>query len=282
MLSVLVVTLGLALSGAKEEPPVGDLPLFVVERSRVIWPQKCQLKESRASAEMQSRMRKDLGERGLFVGEGRLDEVTFEPPECMLGECGRGQFSVPLAVSESERYGLVLPAGRMDRSEIHPLKLASIEGTDPDGLRPGLRPPPESPPPCGAPPPEPTGSPGRGQLVTCLGYVEAGGGLGIQVQGRGELQENGLGRYDVVRFRVLERHGGRTVPGQWHEQPRGRGSRLPVPVALLTGRARDLRVLWLRREGICCPSGSSAWVTEVTARVREGPRHVAGFGQPCD
>jgi len=282
VLSLLFATLGLVLSRATEDTNAGDLPLFVVERSRVIWPRKCQRRETGAPPEMQSRIRKELGEKGLFVGDGRVDEVAFEPPECMLGECGRGQFAVPLSVSESERYGLVIAAGRIDRSAVRPLRLASIEGTDPDGLRPGLRPPAEAPPPCGDPPPDAAGSPGAGQLVTCLGYLERSGELGVQVQGRGQLQENGLGRYVSVRFRVLARDEGKLVPGQWHTQPRGQGTRLPVPVAVLPGKARDVRVLWLRREGICCPSASSAWVTEVGAQAREGLRHVAGFGQPCD
>ena len=279
---MLLAMLGLLAGGAMEEARAADLPLFVVERSRVIWPQKCQRSESRALPELQSRMRRELGERGVFVGEGHVDEVTFEPPECMLGECGRGQFAIPLAVRESERYGLVLPAARTDRSKIHPLKLVSIEGTDPDGLRPGLRAPPEAPPPCGEPPPRPTSSPGDGQLVTCLGYLDPSGGLGVQVQGRGRLQENGLGWYDVVRFRVLAPHDGKPVPGRWSPLTRGQGTRLPVPVAVLPGEGRDVRVLWLRRDGICCPSGSSAWVTEIGAQARDGPRHVAGFGQPCD
>ena len=278
----LFATLGLLATAPKEEPHAVDIPLFVVERSRVIWPEKCQRAESRTATETQTRMRRSLGERGLFVGDGRMDEVTFEPPECMVGECGRGQFAVPLSVRESERYGLVIAGGRVDRSELRPLKLASIEGTDPDGLRPGLRPPPEAPPPCGDLPAQVRGSPEAGQLVTCLGYLEGGGNLGVQVQGQGLLQENGLARYDVVRFRVLERKDRKLVPGQWHAEPPGQGTRLPVPVAVLPGKVQHVRVLWLRREGICCPSGSSAWVTEVGERATDGPRHVAGFGQPCE
>lgn len=280
MLPVLFATLGLVLSGPTEHANTADLPLFVVERSRVIWPEKCQRADSAVPSQMQSRIRKELGQTGLLVGDGRADDVTFQPPECMLGECGRGQFAVPLSVSESERYGLLIAGGGIDRGKLHPLRLASIEGTDPDGLRPGLRPPAEPLPPCGAPPPDPRGSPGGGALVTCLGYLERSGELGVQIQGRGRLQENGLGQYVLVRFRMLERHEGKLVPGQWHAQPRGQGNRLPVPVAVLPGK--DVRVLWLRREGICCPSASSAWVTQVGAQVREGPRHVAGFGQPCD
>jgi hypothetical protein len=280
VLSVLFTALGLVLAGPTEGASADDLSLFVVERSRVIWPEKCQRGKSPAPPEMQSRIRKELGQRGLFVGDGRLDEVGFEPAECMLGECGRGQYAVPLSVSESERYGLVIAAGDLTRSKLRPLTLASIEGTDPDGLRPGLRSPPDPPPPCGPPPPELAGPPGAGQLVTCLGYLERGGELGVQVQGRGQLQENGLGLYVAVRFRMLERREGKLVPGQWHPQPRGQGTRLPVPVAVLPGK--DVRVLWLRREGICCPSASSAWVTHVGSQVKEGPRRVAGFGQPCD
>ena len=283
MLSLLCATLALVGPGAKEDTPPGDLPLFVVERSRLIWPRRCQRTESRVPPEVQSRIRKELGEKGLFVGEGRMDEVTFGPPECMPGECGSGQFAVPLEVRESERYGIVLPAGRVEARAMHPLKLAGIEGTDPDGLRPGLRAPAEAPPPCGEPPPEPRVTPGGGLLVTCLSYLDAGGALGVQVQGRGQLQENGLARYELVRFRLLERGDGKRVLGPWHLQPRGNGSRLPVPVAALpAAKGSEVRLLWLRWEGICCPTAASAWVTDVGERAREGPRHVAGFGQPCD
>lgn len=283
MLSIVFATLGLVALGAKGDARPGDLPLFVVERSRVIWPQRCLRTESRVPPEVQSGMRKDLGENGVFIGGGRVDEVRFEAPECMHGECGSGQFAVPLAVSESERYGIVLPRGRIEASAIHPLRLVSVEGADPEGLRPGLGTAGESPPPCGEPPPEPSVSPGGGLLVTCLSYLEASGGLGVQVQGRGQLQENGLARYDLVRFRVLERGEGKRILGPWHLQPRGKGSRLPVPVAALPGaRGSAVRLLWLRWEGICCPSAASAWVTDVGEQAREGPRHVAGFGQPCD
>ena len=117
-----------------------------------------------------------------------------------------------------------------------------------------------------------------GQLVTCLTYRESSGERGVQVQGRGQLQGNGTALYDVVRFRVLE-----SGPGPWHEQPRGKGSRLPSPMAFLAGAAHgQVRVLWLRREGLCCPSAASAWVSDVGERANDGPRHVSGFGQPCD
>ena len=125
-------------------------------------------------------------------------------------------------------------------------------------------------------------SPGEGLLVTCLSYLETGGGRGVQVQGRGRLQEDGLARYDVVRFRVLDRREGKKGLGPWHAQPRGKGSRLPVPVAAVPGaKGAEVRLLWLRWEGICRPSAASAWVTDVGAHALEGPRHIAGFGQPC-
>lgn len=283
MLSILFATLGLVAPGAKEDPRPGDLPLFVVERSRLIWPQRCLRTESRVPPEVQSLMRRALGEKGIFVGDGHMVEVTFGPPECMHGECGSGQFAVPLAVRESERYGIVVPLGRLEASVIHPLKLVSVEGADPGGMRPGLETPSESPPPCGEPPPTPSVSPGDGLLVTCLSYLETSGGRGVQVQGRGQLREDGLARYDVVRFRVLDRREGKKVPGPWHAQPRGKGSRLPVPVAAVPGaKGAEVRLLWLRWEGICCPSAASAWVTDVGEHALEGPRHIAGFGQPCD
>ncbi len=283
VLFLLFATLGLIAPGASEGARPGDLPLFVVERSRVIWPQRCSRAASQVPAELRSQMRRALGDKGLLIGDGRMDEVTFETPECMPGECGSGQLSVPLAVRQSERSGIVLPAGRIETGAIHPLRLVGIEGSDPDGLRPGLGPAMESPPPCGEPPPAPSVSPASGLLVSCLSYLEASGDLGVQVQGRGRLQENGFALYDVVRFRVLPRREGKRVLGPWHWQPRGKGSHLPVPVAALSGaKGTDLRLLWLRREGICCPSAASAWVTDVGEQVRDGPQHVAGFGQPCD
>jgi len=107
------------------------------------------------------------------------------------------------------------------------------------------------------------------------------GPLGIQIQGRGQLQGNGSPSYDAVRFRVLDPQ--KAVHGPWFAQSRGKGSRLPAPVAIVSGSGSgDVRVLWLRQEGICCPSAASAWVTDVGERASEGPRHVAGFGQPCD
>jgi hypothetical protein len=236
---------------------------------------------------MRSLMRKELGERGVLVGAGRADEVALGAPECMPGECGSGQFVVPLVTSEAERWGLFLPAEKVATAVLRPLKLVSVEGTEPHGLlRPGLPAPTPAPPPCGDPPPEPrteADSDAAGRLVTCLTYLESPGARGIQIQGRGELRGNGSPAYDLVRFRTTELRGGKSVPGAWHAQPRGEGSRLPVPVALLPGASRGgIRVLWLREEGICCPSAASAWVTDVGERVIEGPRHVGGLGQPCD
>lgn len=283
VISILFATLGLIAPEASEDAHPADLPLFVVERSRVIWPQRCPRTENRVPPELQWHMRMALGENGLFIGDGRMDEVTFGPPECMHGECGSGQFAVPLVVRESERYGLVLPPGRIETSAIRPLRLVNVEGADPGGFRPGLATPDEMTPSCREPPLRPPVSPGDGLLITCLSYLETNGRLGVQVQGRGRLQEDGLARYDVVRFRVFERREGKSVVGLWHGQPRGKGSRLPVPVAAVPGaNGFNVRLLWLRWEGICCPSAASAWVTDVGEHAREGPRHIAGFGRPCD
>ncbi len=287
MRRTLLAALGLVATGATDTPRVPDLPLFVVERSRVIWPKKCARAQTPVPADVQSLMRKELGERGVLVGSGRADEVALGSPECMPGECGSGQFVVPLVSSEGERSGLFLPAKRVGTAALHPLKLVSAEGTEPHGLlRPGHPRPTPAPPPCGDPPPEPrteADPDAAGRLVTCLTYVESSGHRGIQIQGRGELRGNGSPAYDLVRFRTMEVREGKPVAGAWHAQPRGEGSRLPVPVALVSGASRgEIRVLWLREEGVCCPSAASAWVTDVGERTTDGPRHVGGLGQPCD
>jgi hypothetical protein len=277
-----LATLGLLAAAGKEEARPVDLPLFVVERSRVIWPTKCARPATPVPEDLKSQMRKELGERGLLLGAGRVDEVALGAPECMPGECGSGQFTVPLVSSQAGRTGMFVPVGKIDPGAVRPLRLVSVEGTDPHGLRPGLPPLAKPPPSCGEPPPEPSkSSPAAGRLVTCLTYLEPDGASGIQIQGRGELEGNGLPSYDVVRFRVLDPP--KPAPGPWHGQSRGKGSRLPVPVALvsLSGH-RDVRVLWLREEGVCCPSAASTWWTDVGDRATEGPRRVAGFGQPCD
>jgi hypothetical protein len=284
---MVLAALGLGATGATDAPRVRDLPIFVVERSRVIWPKKCAHAATPVPADVQSLMRKELGERGVLVGAGRADEVALGSPECMPGECGSGQYAVPLASGDAQRTGLFLPASRVAAGSLHPLKLVSAEGAEPHGLlRPGLPPPTPAPPPCGDPPPEPrteADPDAAGRLVTCLTYLDPGGPRGIQIQGRGELRGTGSPAYDLVRFRTMELREGKAVPGAWHAQPRGEGSRLPVPVALLPGGSRgEIRVLWLREEGICCPSAASAWVTDVGDRATDGPRHVGGLGQPCD
>lgn len=278
MFALRLATLALLAAGSGEAR-AADLPLLVVERSRVIWPQKCAHAATPVPPELQSRMRKELGEGGVLVGDGRVEYVALGAPGCLPGDCGSGQFAVPLVTSEAERTGVFVPASRANAQAIRALKLVAVEGTDPDGLRPGLKPQQHPAPACGDPPAETSSrSPASGQLVTCLTHLEESGERGVQVQGRGQLQGNGTALYDVVRFRVLE---GR--PGPWQGQPRGKGSRLPVPVAFLPGAAHgQVRVLWLRREGICCPSAASAWVSDVGERTTDGPRHVSGLGQPCD
>ena len=100
----------------------------------------------------------------------------------------------------------------------------------------------------------------------------------------GALQENNYVHYNLVRFRLLEKEkkGQKWNAGEWHAQPHGEGTRLPTPVAILTGGKAANRVIWLRQEGICCPSESSAWVTEVGTKLRIGVKQAAGFGQSCD
>lgn len=282
MRRTLLATLGLLAAATKEEPRAAELPLFVVERNRVIWPKKCPRASTPVPADLQSRMRKELGARGVLVAAGRADEVALGAPECMPGECGSPQFAVPLVSSDTERTGLLLPAGKIDPFALHPLKLVSVEGTDPHGMRPGLPTLAQAPPSCGDPPADPSPrSPAAGRLVTCLTFLEPDGARGVQVQGRGQLGGNGTPSYEAVRFRVLDP--AKPLPGPWLAQPRGTGSRLPEPVAIISGSRRgEVRVLWLRQEGICCPSATSAWLTDVGERAIDGPRHVAGFGQPCD
>ena len=284
MRRTLLAALGLIATGA-DEPRAPDLPLFVVERSRVVWPKKCARAATPVPADVRSQMRKELGERGVLVGAGRADELGLGAPECMPGECGSGQFVVPLVSLEAERSGLFLPVETVATAELRPLKLVSVEGTEPHGLlRPGLPAPTPAPPPCGDPPPEPRAdSPAAGRLVTCLTYLESSGARGVQIQGRGELRGNGSPSYDAVRFRMLESREATPAPGPWRAQSRGKGSRLPVPVALLPGAAKgQVRLLWFREEGICCPSAASGWVTDVGERTTDGPRHIGGLGQPCD
>jgi hypothetical protein len=277
-----LATLGLLAAAGKEEARPADLPLFVVERSRVIWPKKCARPATPVPEDVRAQMRKELGDHGLLLGGGRADEVALGAPECMPGECGSGQFTVPLVSSQTGRTGVLVPVGKIDPGALRPLKLVSVEGTDPHGLRPGLPPLAKPPSFCGEPPPQTSqSSPAAGRLVTCLTYLEADGARGVQIQGRGELAGNGSPSYDVVRFRVLDPSN--PVHGAWNAQSRGKGSRLPVPVALLSVSGHPgVRVLWLREEGVCCPSAASAWWTDVGDRTIDGPRQVAGFGQPCD
>lgn len=259
-----------------------DAPILVVERNSVIWAEKCEGGTLPEDAGVRATALS--GTSGLqFVGNGRSAEATLGEAFCMQGECGASQVALPLLTGgDAEAAGVVLSRAALGKSTVHPLELAVIEGNDSYGdgrLVAGLR---TALPECDAPPkadlPE-------GTIWDCRTYRENRGTFGVQVMGIGVVQENQYPSYKTVRFRVLEKDKKTPEwkPGEWQAQPRGVGTRLPTPVGVLDGGKSPARVVWLHQEGICCPSSSSAWITEVGAKkVREGALHEAGFGQPCD
>ena len=217
--------------------------MFVVERSRVIWPKKCPRAATPVTAELQSVMRKELGERGVLVGAGRAEEVVLGAPECMPGECGSGQFVVPLVSSETERVGLFLPAGAVDTLVLHPLKLVSVEGT---GTRTD----------CGPGCPHRRGClrhaatrlPSRGGTLPPPGVwshasptSSRAGSAASEIQGRGELRGNGSPAYDAVRFRMLEARDGKSTSGPWHGAGAGTGLAAAGPGGTPPGTRRGAR-----------------------------------------
>ena len=230
-------------------------------------------------------MRKELGKRGVLVGAGRADEVALGAPECMPGECGSGQFVVPLASSETDRAGLFLPAGTSTRGA-PPAEAGERGGDGPHGYcGPGCPRRRRRPPPCGAPPPEPkSGLSGRRASghVPHLPRVERGP---RDPESRAVASFEETARPPTTRFAsACWRHAtGRARParGMRRRGDRARGCRCRWRSFREAARG-EVRVLWFREEGICCPSAASTWVTDVGERASDGPRHVAGFGQPCD
>lgn len=259
-----------------------DAPLLVVEKNAVVWAEKCEGGVLPDSAGIRATAL--VGTSGLqFVGNGRVTAASVGEAICLQGECGASQVGLPLtAGGDADASGVILSAALVGKSDVHPLELAVVEGNDSYGdgrLVAGLR---TALPECEAPGkaeiPE-------GSIWDCRTYRENRGTLGVQVQGIGVIQENQYPFYETVRFRLLEKDkkSPEWKPGPWQEQLRGKGGRLPAPVAVLAGVKASPRVVWLRQIGLCCPSQSSAWLTEVGAKkTREGTVHEAGFGQPCD
>jgi len=261
-------------------PGSDDLPLFVVERSRVIWPERCEVTQSQVPPKTLSRIRQSLGGAGLLLSSGRVEEVAFGAPECMPGECGSGQFAIPLRTSGPEQAGILVRPSSFDGGSIHPLRVIVQQGAG-DASPQG-----ETAPQCEVQPV--ARGAGRSSADTtqtpvtdCDTYAEASGPLGVQVQGNGKREVTDWPNYEFVRFRMLKRRDGEWVKGPWHTQSRGKGPSLPVPVAVILGGTVP-RVLWVVHAGICCPSNASAWITDVGKTARDGPLHIAGFGQPCD
>ena len=274
-----------ALLAPKATPtPVGswDTPLLVVERNNVVWAEKCT--DGTLPDDAGIRATAHTGTTGLkFLGNGRVADVTLGEAFCIEGECKATQVGLPLATGgDAEAAGVIVPPAVVGKADIHPLELAVIEGNDSYGdgrLVAGLR---TALPECGAP--EKSELP-EGSIWDCRTYRVNRGTFGVQVMGIGVLQENQYPNYESVRFRVLQKD--KKTPewkaGPWQEQARGKGTRLPSPVAVLDGSKTPTRVVWLRQIGICCPSESSAWITDVSSKkLREGGVHEAGYGQPCD
>jgi hypothetical protein len=253
----------------------------------VVWPEKCEggvLPQS-----VGGRVEALLGSTSaalVFAGNGRVADAALGESFCLPGECGDAQVGLPLAQGgDAAASGVVIPKSFLGKSTAHALELVGVEGNDTYGdgrLVAGKQ---TALPGCGEAPKTADVAGAVEKLYDCRSYRVAGNDpkLALQVQGGGHLQENNYPIYKTVRFRVLEKGKGQEwTAGAWHAQPRGEGTRLPAPIAILAGGKGPKRVIWLRQEGICCPSESSAWVTEVGAKVRDGVQHAAGFGQSCD
>jgi len=279
---VILAVAALLAPKAVSTPAAWDSPLLVVEKNNVVWAEKCT--DGALPEDAGIRATTAIGTAGLtFVGNGRVADVTLGEAFCVEGECKATQVALPLATGgDAEAAGVILPSSVIGKADIHALELAVIEGADSYGdgrLVAGLR---TALPECGAP--GKSALP-EGSIWDCRTYRVNRGTFGVQVMGIGVLQENQYPLYETVRFRLLEKEkkSPEWKPGPWQEQLRGKGTRLPSPVAVLAGAKTVTRVVWLRQIGICCPSESSAWITEVGAKkIREGAVVEGGLGQPCD
>lgn len=265
-----------------------DAPLLVVERNNVVWPEKCE--GGTLPDGVGTRVEALIGSTSaelVFTGNGRVADAALGESFCLPGECGAAQVGLPLVKGgDTDAAGVVIPKSLLGKAEALALELVGVEGNDTYGdgrLVAGKQ---TALPGCGDAPKSADERGAVEKLYDCRTYRVAGSGptLGLQVQGGGILQENNYPLYATVRFRLLEKSkkGQEWKAGPWHAQPRGEGTRLPTPVAILAGGKAAKRVIWLRQEGICCPSESSAWVTEVGTKLRVGAQHAAGFGQSCD
>jgi hypothetical protein len=270
------------LAAPKPAATPWDAPVLVVERNQVVWPEKC---EGDAPPDgVADRLKAAIGEEPdlVFVGNGRVADVTLGAPSCVKGECGAAQVAFPLATGgDAEATGIVVPRDLFGKGEPGALNFTMIEGTDPYGdgrLVAGKL---TYLPVCGEPPKAEV--PEKADAANeCRGYRVEHGSLAVQVQGAGHLQESQYPLFTTARFRILEKKGQEWAAGGWQALARGNASRLPVPVGIVPGGEGPAKVLWLRQLGVCCPSDSSGWISETGKTSKDGTQHSGGLGQPCD
>ena len=244
-----------------------DYPLLVIENCHALWPVRCQNELPNSAADLLQDAYDTLKTHKLVsIGEKGVQPQILKEATCMQGECGGNQ--VAFKLDSEECSGILIdkravtahdnfrPMQEISFSEVEKLTDQHIPAKD---------------------------------FLAAAYYINADSNTLIQVIGTGYVQENDWPLYTQIRWVIYQK----SNSGPWMTfNPKGysidfSSTNLPKPLSLSYKNSR-FRVVWYHGAGLCCPSDSKAWITEVQTLPysysyhQSGKMYKGGLGQPCD
>ncbi|MFH2094775.1 MAG: hypothetical protein ABIJ16_03665 [Bacteroidota bacterium] len=238
------------------------VPMLLIENCGVLWNEQC-FPDSFAGGKHYRKMAEEFmgTNRMISIGHRGIKKQQFADVYCMNGECGLSQ--VAFHLTDEEALGVLLPESYIRNDDrIILMKRLDYKGFDTLSYWPDKK----------------------------EGFLDQNSYIGdeyiIETGGIGEIQENDWPYYDEIKWRMIIPENGNMKTSTW-ELTNFQSTNLPEPVAIILNDSL-LQIIWVHREGICCPSASFGWIAkkpfkgEGSQGFVNGPDMPGGLGQPCD
>lgn len=232
--------------------PSWDLPIMVIEACGVLWDKEC-YPDSNYSASYIDSVYQYLNSDSLIsIGTKGVQPQELDSVFCIRGECGGSQLA--LATSNPECFGVLVGKEFLKNSNYTPIiqSLTSINPEEHEWQRD----------------------------TNYYGYAHfhtADTSITLEMRSQGFEQENGWPIYTSIEWKL----NGTSDSEKWNSLEMST-TNFPTPMGVIQNE-NSKRILWWQGEGICCPSSSSTWVTQIDSTgFTDGKRWKGGLGQPCD
>lgn len=238
-------------------------PLLIIENNGILWPQSCDDISSLDKEAYLDSIRQYFNQEPVIsIGSKGLQQQQFAGCFCMAGECGNDQ--VAFKPAHTEYLGVMAPKRILQDHEVALLfheADTSIANRYKRTLSETL------------------------SLMASSVYTDSSNQFILFVGASGYIQENQWPLYTSIYWTIIEKESNRQIEKSWYESNL-ESTNLPIPLAVFTADSTK-KIIWYHGEGICCPSFSSAWITEVVTSAnatitKESRRYPGGLGQPCD